>query len=1612
MISRLGRQINASIERLEKKLKQKNFFLFRLGWALALFLLYLSSAFLSAWSVIFFSPAASFQQFHELNPKKGFEGSYVKHRSWSRRLQLIAVSSILVIVLITVFNGFVLTPRPVKAEVQSFECTGTSGSPLPINPTTGADVTLTGSGYCQLSTAVSLNSLTVQSGVTLTHAAESTTGLDITVATDLNIASGGAISTNAKGCQGGNGGATNGYGPNPSTGICAITTSGYGGAHASGSGAGHGGRGGRGHTDAGGTTYDSSTIPALLGSGGGGGSGPAGGYGGGKIILTVSGTLTVNGTISANGQNGPTTITNGGGEGSQYAGGGGGGGRVAVYYNDAAGFTLSNITSTKGLAGTGVGSRLDGSSGSTFILDQDDDNLRVVTGLDLRSDTDYTKANITFDNGSIINCDTFATLNFGATATLAMNGTTWTCSTIDTINISAATWVTSNTNTITFDKAGAQVDWDITNTLTLNNLTYTGAIAGTTSGNGGVLSMDNAVAVSLINTDINSNINWTNLTSFNIDADSSISSNVKGCQGGNGGATNGYGPNTSTGICAINTSGYGGAHASGSGAGHGGRGGRGHTDAGGTTYDSSTIPALLGSGGGGGSGPAGGYGGGKIIFTVSGTLTVNGTISANGQNGPTTITNGGGGGSGGSVYISTSVITGSATISANGGNGGEGSQYAGGGGGGGRVAVYYNDAAGFTLSNITSTKGLAGTGVGSRLDGNSGSTFILDQDDDNLRVVTGLDLRSDTDYTKANITFDNGSIINCDTFATLNFGATATLAMNGTTWTCSTIDTINISAATWVTSNTNTITFDKAGAQVDWDITNTLTLNNLTYTGAIAGTTSGNGGVLSMDNAVAVSLINTDINSNINWTNLTSFNIDADSSISSNVKGCQGGNGGATNGYGPNTSTGICAINTSGYGGAHASGSGAGHGGRGGRGHTDAGGTTYDSSTIPALLGSGGGGGSGPAGGYGGGKIIFTVSGTLTVNGNISANGQDGPTTSSNGGGGGSGGSVYISTSSIIGSAAISANGGNGGEGSQYAGGGGGGGRVAVYYNDAGGFTLGNITATKGLAGTGVGARLDGYDGTTYTFQYTVADTPSVTAPVNMSTDSRNPTLTGTSYSSNGAVHTTTDWKITSDPEGSTIVWSKDDDAINLETTTANATNGTFSGALAGATTLVGNTIYHVFVRYTNAAGDSAWSSGNNFITNNTQPVWGGPIIDPGQVPEDGTLFWTFDLDDYCSDADGDALTYSADNDFSLGVMTINPVTHVVTFTLNANANGSDTIRFAGTDGLSSAVLSNAPTITVNAVNDAPVFTKGSNDFAMEDDASRQVNGWATGIGTGGGSDESGQVLTFTVANDNNSLFSVQPDVNESTGNLTYTLASNAFGSATVTVGLSDNGGTANGGDDTSDSQTFTLEATSINDEPSFTAGESQTMYEDTGLYTVATWVVAMSTGPSNESAQTVSFNVTNDDNSLFSVQPAIDSSGALTFTPADNINGSTTVHVTMQDNGGTTNGGDDTSAEQAFTIEIRPTNDAPSFTKGADQSAAEDAGAQTVAGWATGMSKGPADESGQTLTFNVSSDNNSLISVQPDIDESTGNLTYTPAANINGSATVTVYLSDDGGVP
>jgi uncharacterized repeat protein (TIGR01451 family) len=156
-------------------------------------------------------------------------------------------------------------------------------------------------------------------------------------------------------------------------------------------------------------------------------------------------------------------------------------------------------------------------------------------------------------------------------------------------------------------------------------------------------------------------------------------------------------------------------------------------------------------------------------------------------------------------------------------------------------------------------------------------------------------------------------------------------------------------------------------------------------------------------------------------------------------------------------------------------------------------------------------------------------------------------------------------------------------------------------------------------------------------------------------------------------------------------------------------------------------------------------------------------------------------------------------------------------------------------------------------------------------------------------------------------------------GTLTFTPAADDSGSAAFTVVAYDDNGTPG---DTSDDLagaplSFTITVNPVNDAPTFTPGGAVTVNEDSGAYS-APWATAISPGPADEAAQTVAFAITGNTNpALFSAAPAIAPDGTLTFTPAANANGSADLTVVLQDNGGTANGGVDTSAPVTFNIEI-----------------------------------------------------------------------------------------------
>ena len=125
------------------------------------------------------------------------------------------------------------------------------------------------------------------------------------------------------------------------------------------------------------------------------------------------------------------------------------------------------------------------------------------------------------------------------------------------------------------------------------------------------------------------------------------------------------------------------------------------------------TPAIREAEGATTSGPGAPVGnGGGLVRIVAQTIQLDGSLIANG--GEITSASPIAAGSGGGVRIDVGTLAGAGQITAKGGD-----TLNAGGGGGGRVAIYYEDASGFDLLNVTAPKGVPG--------GQDGTVFSLQQ---------------------------------------------------------------------------------------------------------------------------------------------------------------------------------------------------------------------------------------------------------------------------------------------------------------------------------------------------------------------------------------------------------------------------------------------------------------------------------------------------------------------------------------------------------------------------------------------------------------------------------------------------------------------------------------------------------------------------------------------------------------------------------------------------------------------------------------------------------------------------------------------------------------------
>ncbi|HXF72860.1 MAG TPA: Ig-like domain-containing protein, partial [Actinomycetota bacterium] len=191
------------------------------------------------------------------------------------------------------------------------------------------------------------------------------------------------------------------------------------------------------------------------------------------------------------------------------------------------------------------------------------------------------------------------------------------------------------------------------------------------------------------------------------------------------------------------------------------------------------------------------------------------------------------------------------------------------------------------------------------------------------------------------------------------------------------------------------------------------------------------------------------------------------------------------------------------------------------------------------------------------------------------------------------------------------------------------------------------------------------------------------------------------------------------------------------------------------------------------------------------------------------------------TDADGNPLTAILVSSTSNGSLTLN-ANGSFTYNPDANFNGSDSFTYRANDGTANSNAATV-TITVNAVNDEPTANGQSLTFG-EDSSNDPI----TLTGSPGPANENTQTLTFVLdslpangslsESSGGSVITTAPHVLADpeiffTPDPNYCTTGNAF-----TFHVMDDGGTANGGDDTSPPATVNITVTCVNDPPTVSA--------------------------------------------------------------------------------------------------------------------------------------------------------------------------------------------------
>jgi hypothetical protein len=419
-----------------------------------------------------------------------------------------------------------------------------------------------------------------------------------------------------------------------------------------------------------------------------------------------------------------------------------------------------------------------------------------------------------------------------------------------------------------------------------------------------------------------------------------------------------------------------------------------------------------------------------------------------------------------------------------------------------------------------------------------------------------------------------------------------------------------------------------------------------------------------------------------------------------------------------------------------------------------------------------------------------------------------------------------------------------------------------------------------------------------------------------------------------------------------------DPDGDTLTVVNASAPNGSVAINADGTLTYTPNANFNGTdtITYTISDGQGGTSTANVTVTVaavNDPPVAADDNVSTG---EDAPV--TIGVLGNDNDADGDPLTVTTASATN-GSVTINP-DGTITYTPNADFNGTDTISYTIDDGLGGTSTATV-TVVVAPANDPPVAAGDSATTAEDMPVVINV--------LGNDSDIDGNPLTVTAASSPDGSVMINPD-----GTIAFVSNADFNGTAVVSYTISDGkGGTA--------TATVNVTVTPTNDPP-VAADDIVSTDEDTSV------TIPVLANDSDVDGDLLTITASSAANGTVTINP----DGTLTYTPSPDFNGTDTISYTISDGQGGT-------SSATVTVTVGAANDPP-IALPDSVTTAEDVPVTLP------LLANDSDPEGDPLTLTSATAPNGIVTINPD-----GTITYTPNANFSGTDTITYVISDgDGG--